>query len=101
MPIHVAPTIDYLQKAYDDARVAGASEEPLIECFLQTPTDASLAPPGKHIFNIWAQWHPYHLADGVAWDDIREREAEKLLRQLMRGSGKPELSGLTGFRSAS
>ena len=40
-------------------------------------------------------------ADLVVLRLRRPREAEKLLRQLMRGSGKPELSGLTGFRSAS
>jgi adenylate kinase family enzyme len=41
------------------------------------------------------------FADLVVLRLRRPREAEKLLRQLMRGSGKPELSGLTGFRSAS
>jgi adenylate kinase family enzyme len=40
-------------------------------------------------------------ADLVVLRLRRPREAEKLIRQLMRGSGKPELSGLTGFRSAS
>ena len=60
--IHVAPTIDYLQKAYEDAAAGGESEEPLIECFLQTPTDPSLAPPGKHILSIFAQYFPYDRA---------------------------------------
>ena len=57
--IHVAPSIDYLEKAYADARSGGESEEPLIECFLQTPTDPSLAPPGKQILSIFAQYFPY------------------------------------------
>ncbi len=61
--IHVAPSIDYLQSAYEDARTRGESAEPLIECFLQTPTDPSLAPPGKHILSIFAQYFPYDRAE--------------------------------------
>lgn len=66
--IHVAPTVDYLQKAYTDAISGDESEEPLIECFLQTPTDASLAPAGKHILSIFAQYFPYDRADGWSID---------------------------------
>ena len=81
--IHVAPTIDYLQKAYDDARTSGESDEPLIECFLQTPTDASLAPPGKHILSIFAQYFPYDRADG--WTPAkREAAADKIVAILTR-----------------
>lgn len=81
--IHVAPTIDYLQKAYTDARSTGESEEPLIECFLQTPTDPSLAPPGKHILSIFAQYFPCDRADG--WTvGTREAAADKIVANLAR-----------------
>jgi phytoene dehydrogenase-like protein len=81
--IHVAPTVDYLQKAYEDAAAGGESEQPLIECFLQTPTDASLAPPGKHILSIFAQYFPYDRADG--WSDTkREAAADKIVAILAR-----------------
>lgn len=81
--IHVAPTIDYLQKAYTDALCDGESEEPLIECFLQTPTDASLAPPGKHILSIFAQYFPYDRADG--WSAAsRDAAADKIVAILAR-----------------
>ncbi len=81
--IHVAPSVDYLQKAYDDARRAGASEEPLIECFLQTPTDPSLAPPGKHILSIFAQYFPYDRKDG--WSATqRAAAADKIVGILAR-----------------
>lgn len=72
--IHVAPTIDYLQRAHDDARAFGASPAPMLECFMQTPTDASLAPPGKHLLSIFAQYYPYHRADG-AWDGGKRKAA--------------------------
>lgn len=81
--IHVAPSIEYLQKAYEDARAGGESEEPLIECFLQTPTDESLAPPGKHILSIFAQYFPYDRADG--WTAAkRDAAADKIVATLAR-----------------
>lgn len=81
--IHVAPAIDYLQKAYDDARAFGESEEPLIECFLQTPTEPSLAPPGKHILAIFAQYFPYDRPGG--WSAAkREAAADKIVAILSR-----------------
>jgi len=88
--IHVAPSIDYLQTAYDDARRNGASDEPLIECFLQTPTDPSLAPPGKHILSVFAQYFPYDRSDG--WSEPkRETAADKIVAILARYA--PNLPG--------
>jgi phytoene dehydrogenase-like protein len=81
--IHVAPTIDYLQRAYEDARAGGASKEPLIECFLQTPTDPSLAPPGKHILSIFAQWFPYDRPDGWS-QSARDSAADTIVEILGR-----------------
>ncbi|MBV8147903.1 MAG: NAD(P)/FAD-dependent oxidoreductase, partial [Candidatus Eremiobacteraeota bacterium] len=81
--IHVAPSIDYLQKAYEDARSRGESEEPLIECFLQTPTDPSLAPSEKHILSVFAQYYPYDRSDG--WTQAkREAAADNIIRILAR-----------------
>lgn len=81
--IHVAPTVDYLQNAYESARRSGESDEPLIECFLQTPTDPALAPPGKHILSIFAQYFPYDRADG--WTSAkRESAADKIVALLAR-----------------
>jgi phytoene dehydrogenase-like protein len=81
--IHVAPSVDYLQKAYEEARAMGESREPLIECFLQTPTDPSLAPAGKQILSIFAQYFPYNRADG--WTDAtREAAADKIIAILAR-----------------
>jgi phytoene dehydrogenase-like protein len=71
--VHVAPSLEYLQAACDDARSVGASPAPMLECFMQTPNEPSLAPPGKHLLSIFAQYFPYARADG-AWDD-RKREA--------------------------
>ncbi|HEY1429779.1 MAG TPA: hypothetical protein VGF18_09410, partial [Candidatus Tumulicola sp.] len=81
--IHIAPSIDYLQCAYEDGRRAGASVEPLVECFLQTPTDPSLAPAGKHILSVFAQYYPYDRADG--WTHAkREAAADRIVEILGR-----------------
>lgn len=81
--IHVAPSVEYLQRAYDDARAHGESDEPLIECFLQTPTDPSLAPPGKHILSIFAQYYAYDRADG--WSQAKSgAAADKIVAILAR-----------------
>ncbi len=81
--IHVAPSIDYLQKAYQDALVDGESREPMIEGFLQTPTDPSLAPPGKHILSIFAQYFPYDRHDGWS-ESVKNRAADKIVDTLSR-----------------
>jgi phytoene dehydrogenase-like protein len=81
--IHVAPSIDYLQTAYEQSKDGGESDEPLIECFLQTPTDPSLAPAGKHILSVFAQYFPYDRADG--WTPARrEAAADKIVAILGR-----------------
>jgi phytoene dehydrogenase-like protein len=81
--IHLAPSIEYLEKAYADARERGESREPLVECFLQTPTDPSLAPAGKHILSVFAQYFPYDRADG--WPAGKaEAAADKIVSMLAR-----------------
>lgn len=79
--IHVAPSIEYLQDAYEEARDGGISRQPMLECFMQTPTDPSLAPPGKHILSIFAQYYPYDRKDG--WNEAqREAVADRIIYML-------------------
>ncbi|MGA2393330.1 MAG: NAD(P)/FAD-dependent oxidoreductase [Candidatus Lustribacter sp.] len=80
--IHVAPTVDFLQQAYDDARQFGTSREPMLECFMQTPTDPSLAPPGKHILSIFAQYFPYDRSDRPWTAADREAIGDRIVAQL-------------------
>ena len=81
--IHVAPDLAFLQRAHDDARSLGESREPMLECFMQTPTDPSLAPPGKHILSIFAQYFPYDRPGG--WDAARRTAAaDKVIALLAR-----------------
>jgi len=81
--IHVAPTIDYLQAAFDDTRT-GISREPMLECFMQTPTDPTLAPPGKHILSIFAQYFPHERKDRAWTLADRDEIADRIVATLAR-----------------
>jgi phytoene dehydrogenase-like protein len=94
--IHVAPSIAFLQQAYDDAREFGTSREPMLECFMQTPTDPSLAPPGKHILSIFAQYFPYDRSDRPWEAGDRDAIADRIVAQL--AAYAPNLPGAIEHR---
>ena len=72
------PTLDYLERAYDDAKYGRPSSEPMLEMTLPTSVDATIAPPGKHIMSMFVQYAPYKLAEGN-WDDIKEAFADRCI----------------------
>jgi phytoene dehydrogenase-like protein len=82
--IHVADSIDYLQTAYEDARAGSVSRAPLIECYMQSPTDDSIAPSGKHLLSVFAQYYPYDRGDGPWTRSQRDEAAESIVRSLAR-----------------
>lgn len=71
--ISISPSIDYMERAYDDAKYGKFSSRPYMDMVIPSLTDPSVAPPGKHVMSCFVQYAPYHLRDGV-WDD-RQREA--------------------------
>ncbi len=79
--IHITPSLDFLQDACDSARAAGESAVPMLECFMQTPTEPDLAPPGKHILSIFAQYFPYDRTGGWS-SDRRDKIADKIVGLL-------------------
>ncbi len=72
--ISFSPSLDYMERAYDDAKYGRASSRPYIDCIMPTLVDPTMAPPGKHVMSCFVQYAPYHLADGEPWDDAK-REA--------------------------
>ena len=72
--IAIAPNVDYLEKAYDEAKYGAFSRRPFINAVIPSLTDPSVAPPGKHILSCFVQYAPYHLREG-AEDWPRQREA--------------------------
>lgn len=80
--MHVCPTMDYVDRAWEDAKQGRPSEHPMLECTIPTAYDDSIAPPGKHIMCIFAQYAPYHLKDAV-WDQtMKDRFADRCLDAL-------------------
>ncbi len=69
--MHICPSMDYVERAWDDAKYGRPSESPLLELTIPTLYDPSLAPPGKHIMGIFLQYAPYTLRDSD-WDHLRE-----------------------------
>lgn len=69
--ISISPSMDYMERAYDDAKYGEFSRRPYIDMVIPTLTDPSVAPPGKHILSCFVQYAPYKLAKGN-WDDQRE-----------------------------
>jgi phytoene dehydrogenase-like protein len=76
--MHICPSIEYVERAWDDAKYGRPSERPLLEMTIPTMYDPSLAPPGRHIMGIFLQYAPYTLR-GLKWDDIREPYSEHVL----------------------
>ena len=72
--ISFSPSVDYMERAYDDAKYGRFSQRPYIDCIIPTLVDPSMAPPGKHVMSCFVQYAPYHLSDGRTWDDA-ERDA--------------------------
>ncbi len=76
--IHIGPSIEYIDRAWDDARAGRPSAQPFAEITIPTTYDPSLAPPGKHIISIFVQYAPYRLAGG-SWDEVKEEYADQVL----------------------
>jgi phytoene dehydrogenase-like protein len=70
--MHICPSIDYIERAWDDAKYGRPSDRPMLELTIPTMYDPSLAPPGKHVMGIFLQYAPYTLR-GTTWDEARER----------------------------
>ncbi|NGY06749.1 phytoene desaturase family protein [Solimonas terrae] len=76
--IHISPTLEYIERAYEDARRGEPSRQPVIEMTLPTSVDTTLAPAGHHIAQLFVQYAPYRLADG-SWDEHGEAFAERCI----------------------
>jgi phytoene dehydrogenase-like protein len=69
--ISISPSMEYMERAYDQAKYGEYSRRPYIDMVIPSLTDPSVAPPGKHILSCFVQYAPYKLASGT-WDEQRE-----------------------------
>jgi phytoene dehydrogenase-like protein len=70
--ISISPSIDYIERAYDDAKYGQFSRRPYVDIIIPSMIDPEMAPPGKHVMSCFVQYAPYNIEGG--WDDAK-REA--------------------------
>ncbi|MFQ5740547.1 MAG: phytoene desaturase family protein [Acidobacteriota bacterium] len=81
--ITIAPSVRYLEEAYDDAKYGGPSKRPFLDIVIPSLIDPSLAPPGKHVMSIFVQYAPYHLQEGAQhWPRKRESLGDAVIDTL-------------------
>ena len=79
--ISISPSMDYMERAYDDAKYGHYSRRPYIDMVIPSLTDPSVAPPGKHVLSCFVQYAPYKLADGK-WDDQKEAFGDNVINTI-------------------
>jgi phytoene dehydrogenase-like protein len=79
--ISISPAVDYMERAYDEAKYGRYSSRPYIDMVIPSLTDPSVAPPGKHVMSCFVQYAPYHLKEG-SWDDEREAFGDTVVDTL-------------------
>ena len=82
----LAPSRAHLRTAYGEFIAGRTPTEPAVLVMSFSAIDATIAPPGRHNISLWAQWHPYELADGTRWADVAAREADKIVAQVERAA---------------
>jgi phytoene dehydrogenase-like protein len=100
--IHIGCSMDYLERAYDDAKYGRPSQRPIVEMTIPTSVDSTLAPPGRHILSLFVQYAPYKLArhtdpsppaplpqgarEESAWDDptVKDAFADRCIAEIAR-----------------
>jgi phytoene dehydrogenase-like protein len=79
--ISISPSMDYMERAYDDAKYGDYSRHPYIDMVIPSLTDPSVAPPGQHVMSCFVQYAPYHLREGT-WDDKREAFGRNVIETI-------------------
>jgi phytoene dehydrogenase-like protein len=81
--IAIAPGIDYLERAYDQAKYGDFSERPYINAVIPSLSDPTVAPPGKHILSCFVQYAPYEIKEGPEyWPQRREAFGDAVVDTL-------------------
>ena len=88
--VAVSPSVEYLERAWDDAKYGRASEHPYVEAVFPTAHEADIAPEGNYIMLAFTQFGPYELKDG-SWETEREAYGRRVIRTL--GAFAPNLEG--------
>jgi phytoene dehydrogenase-like protein len=81
--ISISPSVDYLERAYDDAKYGDFSRAPYMDVIIPSMIDPEMAPPGKHVMSCFVQYAPYELREGT-WEEKREAFGDTVIDTLSR-----------------
>jgi phytoene dehydrogenase-like protein len=79
--IHIGPDIDYLERAFDASKYGDFSPHPYLDVTIPTLSDPTMAPSGKHVMSIYAQFAPYRLRQGD-WNSRRDELLQTVIKTL-------------------
>ncbi len=79
--ISISPSVDHMERAYDEAKYGRYSRGPYIDMVIPSLTDPSLAPPGKHVMSCFVQYAPYKLTEGT-WDEKKEEFGHNVINTI-------------------
>jgi len=79
--ISISPSVEYMERAYDDAKYGDFSRRPYVDVVIPSLTDPSVAPPGKHVLSCFVQYAPYKLREGT-WDEKRDAFGDTVIATL-------------------
>jgi len=82
--IHVGPSLDYLETAYDASKYGEISAEPYLDISIPSLLDPDLCPSDKHVMSVYVQYAPYKLAAGTDWTRRRDQLGDHVVRTLER-----------------
>jgi phytoene dehydrogenase-like protein len=82
--IIIAPSLGYMDRAFEDARAHGWSREPVVEMLIPSTLDDTLAPPGQHVASLFCQHVAPELPNGESWDDYRDEVADLMIATVDR-----------------
>ncbi|MCS6978446.1 MAG: NAD(P)/FAD-dependent oxidoreductase, partial [Gemmatales bacterium] len=74
--IHICPSLEYMERAFDDAKYGQPSQNPILECTIPSVVDPTVAPEGKHVMSLFVQYAPYALRE-KSWDEIKDSFADR------------------------
>ena len=81
--VAIAPSIDYLERAYDEAKYGTFSRRPYINIVIPSTVDPTVAPPGKHVMSCFVQYAPYDIAEGPEhWPEKRDAFGDTVIDTL-------------------
>ena len=76
--IVINPSIEYLERAWEDCKHGRPSARPFMDCYIQSATEDGLAPPGKHVMSLYVQYAPYDLAEGT-WEERKDEIGRNII----------------------